>query len=333
MSQHIGDMENLETLSAFERAVAHFRALFRIEPELFASDRHPAYLSTRWADEHRDGRRWVQVQHHHAHIASVMAENGVDEPVIGFAFDGTGYGDDGAIWGGEVLVGGFDGYRRAGHLGYVPLPGGDAAIRRPYRTALAQLWTAGVPWDEELPAVAACPPDERRVLLRQLERTINTVPTSSAGRLFDAVASLAGIRHTVSYEAQAAMEMEAIADGDDGRYPIAMAEDGTIDSGPLIRAVAADVTAGVGKATVSGRFHESMAQLLVESAQRIRNRTGLDTVALSGGVFQNVRLLGRASELLRDTGFRVLTHRLVPPNDGGLALGQVAAAAGMDRGV
>jgi hydrogenase maturation protein HypF len=333
MSQHIGDMENLETLAAFERAVEHFRALFRVEPEVFASDRHPGYLSTRWADQHRGDRRWVQVQHHHAHIASAMAENGVDEPVIGFAFDGTGYGDDGAIWGGEILVGGFDRFERAGHLGYVPLPGGDAAIRRPYRTALAHLWATGAPWDETLPAVAACPPEERRVLQRQLERAINTIPTSSAGRLFDAVASLAGVRHTVSYEAQAAMELEALEGGDGGRYPLAMAEDGTIDPGPLIRAVAADVTAGVGQATVSGRFHESMAQLLVESARRIRNRTGLDTVALSGGVFQNVRLLGRASELLRDSGFRVLTHRLVPSNDGGLALGQVAAAAGMDRGV
>ncbi len=333
MSQHIGDMENLETLAAFERAVEHFRALFRIEPEVFVSDRHPGYLSTRWAEQHRGDRRWVQVQHHHAHIASAMAENGVDEPVIGFAFDGTGYGDDGAIWGGEILVGGFDRSERAGHLGYVPLPGGDAAIRRPYRTALAHLWAAGAPWDETLPAVAACPPEERRVLQRQLERAINTIPTSSAGRLFDAVASLAGTRHSVSYEAQAAMELEALDGGDGGRYPLAMAEDGTIDPGPLIRAVAADVTAGVGQATVSERFHESMARLLVESAQRIRNRTGLDTVALSGGVFQNVRLLGRASELLRDSGFRVLTHRLVPPNDGGLALGQVAAAAGMDRGV
>jgi len=333
MSQHIGDMENLETLAAFERAVDHFKAIFRIEPECLVGDRHPAYLSTRWAEQQRGDRRWVQVQHHHAHIASVMAENGVAGPVIGFAFDGTGYGDDGAIWGGEILVGDLDGFERVGHLGYVPLPGGDAAIRRPYRTALAHLWAAGVPWDEALPAVAACPPDERRVLLRQLERGINTVPTSSAGRLFDAVASLAGVRHTVTYEAQAAMELEALDDPAGGRYPLAAAEDGTIDPGPLVAAVVADILAGVGKTTVSARFHESMARLLVESAQQIRNRTGLDTVALSGGVFQNVRLLGRASELLRDSGFRVLTHRLVPPNDGGLALGQVAASAGMDGGV
>jgi len=333
MSQHIGDMENLETLAAFERAVDHFRTIFRVEPECFVGDRHPAYLSTRWAEQHHGDHRWAQVQHHHAHIASVTAENGVVEPVIGFAFDGTGYGDDGAIWGGEVLVGGLDGYERVAHLGYVPLPGGDAAIRRPYRTALAHLWAAGLPWNEALPAVAACPADERRVLRRQLERRINTVDTSSMGRLFDAVASLAGVRHTVTYEAQAAMELEALEDGDGGWYPLDLSDDGTIDPAPLIAAVVSDVTAGVGKATISARFHEGVARLLVECSRRIRARTGLDTVALSGGVFQNVRLLGRADELLRDSDFRVLTHRLVPPNDGGLALGQVAAAAGMDRGV
>ena len=214
MSQHIGDMENLETLDAFEQAVEHFKSIFRARPERIVSDLHPRYLSSRWAAEHADGLQHVRVQHHHAHIAAVMAEHGLDgrSPVIGFSFDGTGYGTDGAIWGGEVLLADYRGFRRLAHLAYIPLPGGDAAIKRPYRIALAHLWAAGVPWTPDLPPVDACPEAERRVLLRQLEAGINTVPTSSMGRLFDAVAALAGIRQTVTYEAQAAIEMEAFAE-------------------------------------------------------------------------------------------------------------------------
>ncbi len=217
MSQHIGDMGNLETLDALGRGVTHFRDLFRVDPEVVACDLHPGYLSTQWAKEYaaEHGITCVQVQHHHAHIASVATEHNYEGTVIGVGFDGTGYGTDGTIWGGEVLLASRDGFDRVAHLKYVPLPGGDAGIRRPYRVALAHLWAADLPWHEQLPCVKACPATERSLLLRQLENDLNCVKTSSMGRLFDAVASLVGIRHEVNYEAQAAMEMEAMCTVDE----------------------------------------------------------------------------------------------------------------------
>ena len=325
MSQHIGDMENVETLQAFEAAVNHFEAIFRTQPELLACDLHPDYLSTRWALENPSGVPVVQVQHHHAHIASVLAEHRLngDEPVIGFSFDGTGYGTDGAIWGGEVLVTNYRGFERATHLKYVPLVGGDISVKRPYRMALAYLWDAGEKWDETLPCVAACPPAEQRVLRHQLETGFNTVPTSSIGRLFDAVAALAGIRQIVTYEGQAAIEMEAHATQEDvARYTFDM--DGTqFDAAPLIRAVAADVRAGVPAPNIATKFHRTVATLIVDISLRLRQQTGLNRIALSGGVFQNVKLLSLSAAQLQANGFEILLHRIVPPNDGGLALGQV----------
>ena len=343
MSQHIGDMENLETLDAFEQAVEHFKSIFRARPERIVSDLHPRYLSSRWATDHADGLQHLHVQHHHAHIAAVMAEHGLDGrlSVIGFAFDGTGYGTDGAIWGGEVLLADYHGFRRLAHLAYIPLPGGDAAIKRPYRIALAHLWAAGVPWTPGLPPVDACPEAEHRVLLRQLEAGINTVPTSSMGRLFDAVAALAGIRQTVTYEAQAAIEMEAEVESGEWRVegeeklelsrrqyefalPAAMEDNVpvTFDAAPVIRAVAEDVRARTPVEVISARFHAAVADLILALAVQARQHSGQDVVALSGGVFQNVTLLAAAVDRLRSADFRVLTHRLVPPNDGGLALGQ-----------
>ncbi len=344
MSQHIGDMENLETLETFGHAVEHMQRLFRIEPELIACDLHPAYLSTRWAHEHANKRPVVPIQHHHAHIAAVMAEHGLDgaQAVIGFAFDGTGYGSDGAIWGGEALIADYRGFERAGHLVYVPLPGGDGAIKRPYRTALAHLHAAGVAWDERLPPVAACPEIERNVILRQLETGLNAPLTSSMGRLFDAVAALAGIRQTVTYEGQAAMEMEGVGERGAGsgeremngqpvskRYAFRLTQvDGKIvfDAGTVIEAIANDVMSGVPVAMIAWRFHEAVADLCFDVSLRLRERDSLNTVALSGGVFQNVLLLGLTVERLQQAGFEVLWHRLVPPNDGGLALGQAAIA-------
>jgi hydrogenase maturation protein HypF len=331
LSQHIGDMQNLETMQAFEHALAHLQAIFGVEPTRLACDQHPGYLSTRWAEEHAQGRPLIRVQHHHAHIAAVMAEHRLDgqTPVIGFSFDGTGYGDDGAIWGGEVLVADYRGYRRAAHLKYTPLPGGDAAVKRPYRLALAQLWAAGVAWAEALPPVAACPPVERKVLAQQLTTGFQCVPTSSMGRLFDAVAALLGMRQTITYEGQAAIELEALAQGSGpltyhfdvtGEAPL------TCDPAPLIRAVAQDVQAGQPVAAIASAFHAAVAELIVTLALRIRQRTGLQQVALSGGVFQNVRLLEMAMRQLQAQGFTVLVHRLVPPNDGGLALGQAVIA-------
>lgn len=330
MSQHIGDMENLETMEAFGQAVEHFRHIFRVEPEIIACDMHPGYLSTRWAQENAKGIPLVPVQHHYAHIAAVMAEHQLDgtEPVIGFSFDGTGYGTDGAIWGGEVLVADYQGFERVAHLKYTPLAGGDAAVKRPYRLALAQLWAADVAWDERLPCVAACPAVERRVIQHQLETGLNCVPTSSLGRLFDAVASLAGVRQVVSYEAQAAIEFEALAaSGDEAGYAFEVAGD-QFDAAPVIRAVAADVLAGLPIPAIAAKFHYAVAELMVQLCLRLRRETGLTRVALSGGVFQNTTLLELATRQLQASDFTVLTHRRVPPNDGGLALGQ-AIIAGM----
>jgi hydrogenase maturation protein HypF len=329
MSQHIGDMENIETLDAFTAAVEHMTDLFRIQPERIVADLHPRYLSTRWAQDHH-GDKLVYVQHHHAHIGSVIAEHQHTGPVIGFSFDGTGYGTDGTIWGGELLVGDLYGLSRVGHLGVAQLVGGDAAVKRPYRMALSHLWAAGVDWDPELPAVAATPNVEQRIIRQQLETGLNSIETTSMGRLFDAVASLVGVRHEISYEGQAAIELEALGTPDAaGSYQfglVATEEALVLDPGPVIAAIAADVVAGVPVAAISGRFHQALADAVVTAAQQIRQRYHVDTAALSGGVFQNVTLLEAAQKGLQESGFAVLTHRLVPPNDGGLALGQVALA-------
>ncbi len=329
MSQHIGDMENWETLVAFEAAVDHFRHIFRMTPTLIAYDRHPGYLSARWAQQYAGDAAVVAVQHHHAHIASVMAENGHGDarPVIGFSFDGTGYGDDGAIWGGEVLLADYRGFERVSHLRYIPLPGGDAAIKRPYRTALAHLRAAGVDWDTALSPVAACSVVEQGVLAQQLETGLNCVPTSSFGRLFDALAALAGVRQVVTYEAQAAIELEALAaPGITSRYTFALM-DGFFDAAPVIREVATDVVAGVSAEIIAAKFHNAIIDLIVNLSLQLRTQTGLNSVALSGGVFQNATLLKLVIAALEESDFDILTHRLVPPNDGGLALGQAMIAA------
>jgi len=338
LSQHIGDMENYETLRFFEQMVEQLKCTFRIEPEIIAHDMHPAYLSTRYAREQfatRDSQ--LTIQHHHAHIASCMAENGLtgEQPVIGVAFDGTGYGTDGAIWGGEFLIADYASFRRAAHLKYTPLPGGDGAIRRPYRIALAHLWAAGVPWEERLPPVAAASPAERAILARQLERGVNTVPTSSIGRLFDAVSALAGVRQEINYEAQAAIELEMLVEeAMEETYTFGL-EGGSgseleleeVDAIPVIRAVAADVRAGTPAGVVAAKFHGGLAAMIRDVCLRLREETGLNKVALSGGVFQNVTLLRRTVPLLQEAGFTVYTHHLVPPNDGGVSLGQVVIAS------
>ncbi len=344
LSQHIGDMENYETLRSFEQMVEQLQRTFRVEPEIVAHDMHPAYLSTRWAKSQISNLKSPisPVQHHHAHIASCMAENGLtgERPVIGVSFDGTGYGSDGAIWGGEFLIADYVSFRRAAHLEYVPLPGGDAAIRRPYRVALAHLWAAGVPWEEDLPPVKTASPAERRILARQLERELNTIPTSSVGRLFDAVSALAGVRQEVNYEAQAAIELENLTLPDEtAAYPFQLASCASrntrsvlrIDPAPCLRSVVADVRAGVTAGVIAARFHNGLAHVIRDVCLRLRDETGLDEAALSGGVFQNVTLLERSEPLLREAGFTVYTHHLVPPNDGGISLGQ-AVVAGVSGG-
>ena len=354
LSQHIGDMGNLLTYTAFGHAVQHLQELFRIEPAVLACDAHPGYLSTRWAQEHSAGRPVVPVQHHHAHIAALLAETAArtggkldagDEPVIGFSWDGTGYGTDGAIWGGEVLLANCAGFVRRAHLRYTPLPGGDAAVRRPYRSALAHLWAAGVAWEPQLPPVAACPPAELAALRRQLQTGLGTVPTSSMGRLFDAVASILGVRQVVSYEAQAALELEALLPPGIGPqlpslaradFAVALAADSNAiicDPAPLLHRIAAGVGAGQPQVELVIGFYAALVQLIERLSLALRAETGINRVGLSGGVFQNTALLAGAVAGLRRHNFDVLVHRFAPPNDGGLALGQAAIVAAQVRTV
>jgi hydrogenase maturation protein HypF len=339
MSQHIGDMGSPETLAAFERSTGQFRDMYQVVAGHVAADMHPGYHTRNWAEgNYPEGGakgRLSLVQHHHAHIAAVMAEHGVaaGERVIGFAFDGTGYGTDGAIWGGEVLVASYDRFTRVAHLGYVPLPGGDATIKRPARAALAHLWTAGIEWSPDLAPVRATGAAELRALERQLERGFQCVPTSSMGRLFDAVSSLLDVRHQVSYEAQAAIELETQAEAHLGAarpYRFRRGEDtGVIDASSVLAAIVMDLRAGIGAGPIAAGFHVAVAELVGELAAEFAGPIGVRRAALSGGVFQNVLLLRLARRELQARGFEVLTHRIVPPNDGGLALGQVVVASAM----
>ncbi|OBF37765.1 carbamoyltransferase HypF [Mycobacterium sp. ACS1612] len=329
LSQHIGDMDDLATLSAFDAAQQHLRELTAVEPEMLVADAHPLYRSTAWAHRNAAGLPVRTVQHHHAHIAAVMAEHGLDESqqVLGFAFDGTGYGPDAAVWGGEVLLATYKGYRRLAHLSYVPLAGGDVSVLRPYRMALSHLWSAEIPWDEDLAPVAACPADELRVLRHQLDTGLGCVPTSSMGRLFDAVSALVGVREVVAYEAQAAIELEGLSRGGDcgaGGYAFHVHDD-VIDPRPVLRAVVSDQRAGVPAGVIGARFHRAVADLIVDVAAAAGD--AVPTVALSGGVFQNALLLQLTLDGLQARGIDAITHHAVPPNDGGIALGQLMVGA------
>ena len=330
LSHHIGDMENYETLQSFEDSIAHFEHLFRVRPDGIVFDQHPNYLATRYAQQRAevDGLDAIGVQHHHAHIAACMADNEHpgDRPVIGVAFDGTGYGRDGAIWGGEFLIVDYKAYQRFAHLAYQPLPGGDSAIRKPARIALAQLWQAGLPWDDDLPAVQALCGDERSMLRSMLENRINTPSTSSMGRLFDGVAALAGLRGEVNYEAQAAIEFEMLADPHEaGAYKLNyQAQTGEIGLSQMLLAVLVDIRQGLDLSVISARFHNGIVGNILEVCLAAKQQTGIREVALSGGVWQNMTLLSKTVPRLEKAGFTVLLHHQVPANDGGLALGQAA---------
>ena len=336
-SAHIGDMGNLATLRAFDRVVSQLTTVHRATPEVIAADLHPAYRTGDWAQRHAGGAGEPAlhlVQHHHAHVVSLLAEHGrLGEQLIGVAFDGTGYGADGAIWGGELLLVGADPTRfdRVGHLLPIPLAGGDAAVRNPCRTALGYLTAAGVGWDPALPPVTACTDAERAMLAAGYAGpTPRAVPCSSMGRLFDAVASLLGVRHRITYEAQAAIELEILAEAagsQSAELTLPVGAHGVIDHRPLIRALAAEVAAGIPAAVLARAFHLAVAGAVTEAADRVARRTGVRTVGLTGGVFQNVLLAGLCRTGLEARGLEVLTHHLVPPNDGGLALGQAAIAA------
>jgi hydrogenase maturation protein HypF len=337
LSHHIGDLNELSTYESYQKEILHYEALFGAHPQCIVHDLHPDYLSTQYARERacRDGVRLLSVQHHHAHMASCMAENKVAEKqkVIGVIWDGTGYGTDGKIWGGEFLIGDYAGFERVAHFCYRPMPGGDQAVREPWRMAASYLLSAGVDPAEHLTPI---PTEQLRTLRQMIDRQLNCPQTSSVGRLFDAVAALLRIRSYVSFEGQAAMELEALA----LRAPALCAQSQTgysiemprlvpglpqeIDVSPWILAIIEDLRSGVSGPEIANRFHASLVDLIVHQCCALKASHGINRVALSGGVFMNALLLQGAFNKLQNEGFEVLCHKLVPANDGGISLGQLA---------
>src|SRR6266567_3588159 len=346
VSHHIGDLENPETLTSFREGIEHFKRLFDIYPKAVAYDLHPEYLATKYALD-MDIPRKIGVQHHHAHIASVLAEHGIQGPAIGLAADGTGYGTDGAVWGCEIMSADLLGFERLAHLAYVPLPGGDHAVRQPWRMAavyLAQAYGDAF-LDLDIPFVHQLDRPKWHVLAQMIERGINSLPTSSLGRLFDAVAALIGLRNEVLYEGQAAIELEILAqqqekgihEGQSIIYQFTISTRDqmptTLDVAPMLRGIVSDIQQGVPASEIADRFHHSIAELLATVCFGTREQTGLNIIALSGGVFQNRLLLEQLVKRLEGMSFQVYVNRRVPPNDGGISLGQIAvAAAQLQRG-
>jgi hydrogenase maturation protein HypF len=335
VSQHIGDLENLETLEHFENTLNLYQKLFRVQPQMIACDMHPDYLSTRWAhnEAHRLQVPLIAVQHHHAHIVSCMAENAVTRPVIGVALDGTGYGLDGHIWGGEFMLAGYQDFQRQAHLEYLPLPGGNLAIQKPYRIAIGYLYallgaTALTP---DLACLKGLGEIELELIKTQVARRLNTPLTSSCGRLFDAVSALLGIRRRVDYEGQAAIELEVAARGNPSRaeYPYqieTLAETRVIRVADLLAAILADIRAGQAVSEIATRFHNSVLSIMLKIVSQLAAESGIKQVALSGGVFQNRRLFDGAVERLKEAGFQPLLHQHLPVNDGCISLGQAVVA-------
>ena len=325
VSQHIGDLTNLETYRSLEQTAAKLCGMLDVEPKAAACDAHPGYASTRFAESL--GLPVVKVRHHHAHVAACMAENGVDDRVIGIAFDGTGYGDDGHTWGSEVLIADRAGYERFGHLSYMKMPGGDAAVEHPARMALGALF----PLVGRDAATMLPPMDETDAVIEMIERGVNTPLTCGMGRLFDAASALLGVCMHSTYEGQPAIELEGVADpAADGAYPFEPVErEGQVevDGAAILAALCEDRDAGAGIPDIAGRFHNTIAAVLIEYARRVRDHTGLSDVCLSGGCFQNALLLEKSVAALAESGFTVHRHRIVPPNDGCVALGQLVVAA------
>lgn len=344
-SQHLGDLENLTGLQFFEESLAHLMHTFEIEPQAVVHDLHPGYLSTSWAEDWAAKRTLalVAVQHHHAHIAACMAEHGILEPVIGLSLDGTGYGTDGRIWGGEVLICRLDdsdpfSVVRFAHLDYTPIPGGEAAIHEPWRMAFAHLTSAGFS-EEKAAELTGAREREARLLTRMIERNLNSPLTSSLGRLFDAAAAVILNRRKVDYDAQAAIELEGIAVDESDRntrqdYIPELSQSSRIDPGSLVlrldslwRAIVEDLRRGVPKPRIAAQFHSGISEGFIRAAARARESTGIARVALSGGCMHNRRLTRLLRSGLEDEGFRVLQHRQVSPGDGGLSYGQAVLAA------
>jgi hydrogenase maturation protein HypF len=331
VSHHIGDLKNVETFDSFTGGIDHYCQLFSVMPEVVAHDLHPDYLSTKYALG-RPGMQRVAVQHHHAHVASVMLENNLEGKVLGVALDGTGYGDDGNIWGCEFLIADYGGYERVGHLEYVPMPGGRRAVTEPYRMALSWLYrTYGEEmFDLDLDLFKRHEPEKLEILLDVMKKGLNSPVASSAGRLFDAVSSLLAIRDSVNYEGQAAIELEMAADESyEGSYEYSIRDEGgalIIDPAPLLEAIVGDILEGAPTGQVSGAFHTAMAEITGDMCCRVRTEAGLSRVVLSGGVFQNMLLLSRVISLLKEKDFDVYIHHHVPANDGCISLGQAAVA-------
>lgn len=337
LSQHVGDVENLETLDFLKLSVAHLKRILAIDPTIIAHDLHPGYHSAHFALEHKD-IQLIGVQHHHAHIASCMAENGVDETVIGLSLDGTGYGLDGRIWGGEVLLCSLRDFERVCYFDYVPMPGGTAAIKEPWRMAISYLYHTydRELMDLELDFLKWLDEKEVKVILKMIEHGINSPLTSSLGRLFDGISALIGLRQRVKYEGQAAMELEmAIEDNRDAVYPYEISGDDPswiFKHEPIIKGVVNDLKRGLSQGRISAKFHYTLLEMLTEICLRIREKRSLNAVALSGGVFQNAFLLEGLSRRLHDEGFKVYTHSKVPTNDGGISLGQAVIANAVSKG-
>jgi len=331
LSQHIGDLENLATYDFFRLTIRRMRRLLDIEPQVIAFDLHPDYLSTRYAQEQQEMRK-VQVQHHHAHIAGAMAENRIEGPVIGLSFDGTGYGTDGAIWGGEILIADLEKFSRAAHFAYVPMPGSSAAIREPWRMAVSYLYDAfGDDFrDSDLPLFKAIDTPKVEIMVDMVKKKVNSPLTSSMGRLFDGIAAISGIRYKVAFEGQAAMELEMLADdhrADIYDYEWITADDYQILTRPIVRGVVNDTVQGVPPAVISRKFHQTLIRLFAELSAIIGRENGLNRVVLSGGCFQNSLLLAGLIKALQAQQLDVYTHTQVPANDGGISLGQAVVAA------
>jgi hydrogenase maturation protein HypF len=331
MSHHVGDLENLETLTSFEEGIEHFKKLFYIEPKAVAYDLHPDYLSTQYALSIPDIPK-VGVQHHHAHIVSVMAENGIEGDIIGVALDGTGFGPDGTIWGGEFIRASLRDFIRLAHLKPVPMPGGTMAIKEPWRMAMVYLTEAFGDETDHLKINLTRRVDFQKweILKKMIEKKINTPWTSSMGRFFDAISSILSVRDEVHYEGQAAIELEMVADPEGGgEYPFRIhleEKPMVIDTIETVRGIVRDLIDGVSPSKISGKFHRTIASLIIRTCEAIRAKEGLNQLALSGGVFQNIFLLSLVKKGLKESGFEVYTHHLVPPNDGGISLGQAVIA-------